>query len=261
MKLLRRLSTLILIVSALLLSAASADRLETGHDSQPPKAKTKTGDKYSAPEPVSPHAEKPNPYPPTDKRDSETYNYYGHFSYVPPAITVSVGSDPWTIAATILLTIFTGALVVTSFLQWWAIGRQADLMQANFDQRIELANWRMERPRDHKVRIWVDLVNPTGFPLTITGSLAVGEKEQQFQDEILPPNTNSPKSIDFEISTASNEYAPIDRPVNGYFSHRHKITNKPVMDPWKGTLRGVWWGQRMHKWHVIFTRSATATKR
>lgn len=95
--------------------------------------------------------------------------------------------------------------------------------------------------------------------MTITGTLAVGEKRREIR-EIISPNTNSPKSIDFEISITGDPYGPIQRRVEGHFTHLHKITNESVPDDWTGMLGCEWWGKRMHKWHVTFTRFAAGTE-
>jgi hypothetical protein len=155
-----------------------------------------------------------------------------------------------------------GVLIVTlaytgiSLGLWCTTNRQAKLMQAQFDQRIELANWRcVEKPRDDQLKIRVDLVNPSGYPVTFTGYLRVGSQEQIFPNQILSPNTASPKSIDFQISIAGNRWGTVHSTVKGNFTHVDRITGHSIPDDWKGMLKCEWLGL-MKKWDVTFTRFA-----
>jgi len=162
------------------------------------------------------------------------------------------------------MALFTIALWRTSKWQWRALKEQADILkqqvtltQAQFDQWIDLTNWRCPE-KTHELKIRVDLVNPTGFPIEFTGYVAVANDKQPFENLVLSPN--SPKSINFNISIADDDYGPIDRRVTAHFSHLHKITKALVPDPWAGVLKCEWWGHE-HKWHVTFTRFAADTER
>lgn len=59
----------------------------------------------------------------------------------------------------------------------WAIERQAALMEAQFDQWVVLTNWRTwKKLRNGVLRVTVDLVNPTNFPITLSdGYLQLGK--------------------------------------------------------------------------------------
>lgn len=75
--------------------------------------------------------------------------------------------------------VFSGLLVAVSFLQVWllwrtlgAIKRQADIQEIAFLQWINIDNWKVgddTTPNDQarRLRVSVDISNPTGFPLTI----------------------------------------------------------------------------------------------
>ena len=161
------------------------------------------------------------------------------------------------ILSTFFIALFTALLFCTSIKQWRALNQQVTLMQANFDQWIEL-NWRCTgKAPDNELKVWVDLLNPTGFPMKFTGYVSVANDKRHFEDEVLSPK--SPKSVSFDISTADNKYGPINRPVTARFTHLHKITQTPVPEDWEGTLECIWWGLE-HKWHANFTRFAAHTE-
>jgi hypothetical protein len=185
----------------------------------------------------------------------ESYNYQGTFNYysTKPATPESgweTFSEKASLLFAFLVMVFTGALVRTSWLQWKAIRAQVTLMQAQFDQWIDL-DWRCAE-RTHDLKIWVDLVNPTGFPMKFTeGYIAVAEDKRDFGPDVLSPR--SPKSINFDISITDNDYGPINRPVTAHFTHLHRITKTPIPDRWEGELKCEWW-RPDRSWHVKFTR-------
>jgi hypothetical protein len=45
--------------------------------------------------------------------------------------------------------------------------RQTKVMEAQFDQWVQLINWRIEKTYPQELRLTVDLLNPTGFPITL----------------------------------------------------------------------------------------------
>ena len=80
-------------------------------------------------------SQQPNPKPTADDRAPVTYNYYGDFKYIPTKAPAPAGFWERNSAlisgiSTISVAIFTGALVLTSFLQWKAIGRQASIAES-----------------------------------------------------------------------------------------------------------------------------------
>lgn len=251
MKLSNTWFAMILIASASLLGAASNGVADSPNQRSQTPATTQNSNTASTPVPVS-----------EGKIDENT-----------PANSGSKNSSgiPWreigeiaSVLSTAAMALFTFALWRTSKSQWRALEEQADILKqqlaltlAQFDQWIDLTNWRCPE-KTHELKIWVDLVNPTGFPIEFTGYVAVANNKQPFENLVLSPN--SPKSINFDVSIADDEYGPIDRRVTAHFSHLHKITKAPVPDPWVGVLKCEWWGHE-HKWHVTFTRFAADTER
>jgi hypothetical protein len=88
-----------------------------------------------------------------------------------------------TMVVQIVLAVVGLLYVGTALLQWRAINQQAKLMQANFDQWIDLTNWRCAE-KMHELKIWVDLVNPTAFPMKFTGFVAIAEDKQDLGDAV-----------------------------------------------------------------------------
>ncbi len=154
-----------------------------------------------------------------------------------------------TATATVFIAAFTVALVYVSRRQWKILERQADLMQAQFDQWIDLTNWRCAgKPRDNKLRIMVDLINPTGFPITLTGNLTVGEEKWFADNEFLSPK--SPRSIEFKISIANDQW-DVHPPVTAHFTYPDRITKTPILWDQAGRLDCVTW-KSDGQWHATF---------
>ena len=126
MKRSKPLSALILIALALLLSGAkSGNPTEVNKGSH---TRTETKNKHAPSDPTS-AIEQPNPSPTGDHRPPETYNYYGNFNYIPHNTPAEEGFwDTYRAAiagiSAILVALFTGALVITSRLQW-KVGKQS----------------------------------------------------------------------------------------------------------------------------------------
>jgi len=99
----------------------------------------KTAAKNNPSEPRSVNAEQPTPNTTADRGGSATYNYCGDFKYIPiktPAAEGLWARNSALIAglSTIFVAIFTGALVVTSCLQWRAINKQAEIAEATLTE-------------------------------------------------------------------------------------------------------------------------------
>ncbi len=120
----------ILIASALFLGAANSVNPSEAKQGNP--ARTKAQNEHAPTSKITAPAQQPNPEATADHRQPETYNYYGNFNYVPPGTAVPRGfwsKNANVIAglSTVFVAIFTGALVLTSCLQWCAIKGQAEI--------------------------------------------------------------------------------------------------------------------------------------
>lgn len=144
-----------------------------------------------------------------------------------------------------------------------AIKRQADLMQAQFDQWVELENWRTKKPELDKFIVWVDLVNHTAYPITLDdGYLTIsdnaGTPSRTYylgKKTFLSPN--QPHPIDFNLGKGMlpEQLASLSSAsfkVKGTFSHRHRITKKEIKQPLEGMLQCERW-KSDHKWHATYT--------
>ena len=140
------------------------------------------------------------------------------------------------------------------------VRKQTNLMQAQFDQWVVLADWRTwNQPRSNVFRITVDLVNPTDFPITLSDGYLKFEKNGApyikyplAQNTFLSPRL--PKPIEFDISLTEAEQAAysVRFGVDGIFSHFHKISGKLITQQIGGSLECSHWKSDM-KWHVTFT--------
>ena len=135
--------------------------------------------------------------------------------------------------------------------------RQADLVQASFDQWVELTNWRIGQPQNNKLRIMVDLINTSNFPVAIiSGHISVvnygGLTTSYVGDEaFLPPNR--PTVIDFWVRLSDSQQAgeSLSLPVTGQISHWHRITKGKIVQPFIGRLDcGPWAVDK--KWHATY---------
>jgi hypothetical protein len=159
-----------------------------------------------------------------------------------------------TAIATAFIAAFTVAMVCVSRRQSGILEIQAKLMQAQFDQWIELINWRcVGKPQNKKLRIMVDLINPTKFPITLTGNLTVGGEEWLADNEFLPPET--PRPIEFKIPIGDDQW-DVHPPVIAHFIYPDRITKTPIRWDLAGTLDCVTW--RSDRQWPTFTRLTTA---
>jgi len=149
-----------------------------------------------------------------------------------------------TALASFAIALFTWRLTVVS-------GRQVALMQAQFVQWVDLTNWRCaEQPRNNKLQILVDLVNPSGFPMTLSGNITIDEDEQPFDKIFLSPKS-SPKTIEFHIGVAGDTWS-VNFHVTARLIHPHMITREPITQKLLGKLECSTW-QSDAKWHATFT--------
>jgi hypothetical protein len=128
------------------------------------------------------------------------------------------------------------------------IKRQTNLMQAQFDQWVELGNWGTRRPEDRKLRINVDLVNPTGFPMMFSGKVTIGKEEKTFDKVRLNPKSPKTEWFDMAISKEEEDAGRVSFPVKAIFIHSHKITQEEIIDEPEWTLDCVRW--KDHTWHA-----------
>jgi hypothetical protein len=133
------------------------------------------------------------------------------------------------------------------------IERQANLMEAQFDQWVDLTQWRIgNQPRNDSLRVLVNLVNPTQFPITLNGEVTVGNKKRLFDNESLFPKR--PKTIEFIVEVCASEQAAgsASFPVTASLTHLHRISHKPVTRAWLGRLDCVKWSKVDRKWHATY---------
>lgn len=161
--------------------------------------------------------------------------------------------------ATVFIAAFTVALVRVSRQQWRTfekqsgiLQKQVSLTQAQFDQWINLTNWRcVGKPQDNALKVRVDLVNPTNFPITVSGHIVVvGGEGWGISDEILFPN--SPTEIEFKMSVAKDDWE-IKSTVTANFTYSHRITKTLISQHWTGSLDCVPW-KSDGQWHATFTQ-------
>jgi len=161
-----------------------------------------------------------------------------------------IGADIGDVAnvlSTIIIAIFT-------YLLWKVSHQQAVLI---FEQWIDLEWTCAEKEHGDQLRVCVNLVNPTKFPITFSGDLTVGHVKRCYEDEPLPPG--GPKSEYFDISVAGDEFGAVYSEVTAHFCHLHRVGRRPVFADWNGELKCEWWGHQK-KWHATFTRFPTHTR-
>ncbi|MGI8959157.1 MAG: hypothetical protein ACR2IV_05220 [Bryobacteraceae bacterium] len=124
-----------------------------------------------------------------------------------------------------------------------AIERQGDflreqviLMQAPHRQWIQLQNWHARcEPDRNRLLVRVDLLNPTDFPVTVSGSITFKgnfpTKYELSERMFLPPNT--PGAIDVIVDINDEQIALfnqdiLDIKVKGVFSHRATVYNQTL---------------------------------
>jgi hypothetical protein len=142
------------------------------------------------------------------------------------------------------------------------IGKQTNLMQSQFDQWVTLTNWRTwKQPRNDTLRITVDLVNPSEFPITLSEGILIFErygdsiqKTKYMLGERTFISPNIPHVIEFDaiLTDAEQSDSSIAFSVSGQFVHFHRISKKPVTQRISGRLECVRWS-RDREWHATFT--------
>ncbi len=135
-----------------------------------------------------------------------------------------------------------------------AIERQAALMETQFDQWVELTNWGAQKPRNDRIRITVDLINPSAFPLTVSGEITIGDERREFDKTFLSPNR--PTMIEINVGVAILEQPTWSEsfPVSAIFTHSHKIRGLPIRQKLAGRIDCVYW-KNVTKWVATFTPS------
>jgi hypothetical protein len=175
-----------------------------------------------------------------------------------------------------LAALFTGLLVIVGWCgvraairtlraietQATQMKRQAALMEIPFEQWVNVANWESKRPTDNRFHVGVDIVNPTGLPMTLNESSSlsfsriVDGKTLSFKYLIgrafLSPNVPLAMNIDIQITDAELERGSLSFSVRAAFAHFDKITHKEIVRNPVGSLYcGPW--QFDKKWHTVFT--------
>jgi hypothetical protein len=143
----RGLVLLVLVASALILSAASA---------------TPSDDRYTAQIEQTAREQQTDPTPAAAVRDqsraaptgTQTPAYTQNYSYPAPETWLTFFGQIATIVSSILLTIFTCGLWITSIWQWRAIKEQAQIAQTGADAATKSANV-AEKQLRHAERAWI----------------------------------------------------------------------------------------------------------
>jgi len=130
-----------------------------------------------------------------------------------------------------------------------AIKRQARLTEADFDQSVKLDNWGVRKPQNSKMRINVDLVNPTAFPVTFSGMIKIGSEEIPLDQAFLSPKSDRTEWFDMEISKDEENAGRVSFPVRATFIHLHRTSQREIREEPGGTLVCERW-EKDHKWHA-----------
>jgi hypothetical protein len=163
----------------------------------------------------------------------------------------------------IITGLFTAALFITSLLQWSTIKHQADIMEAQFDQWIDFANWSCtDKPRDGKLHVSAELINSTGFPVIFSGSVKVGEESISFTEEFLSPRYSKLLGFDVLVTipvTGEPRYTILP-PVTAHLIFvRNRIIKKKIIATWEGSVQYSHW-QSDGNWHFTAAHISTRTK-
>lgn len=232
---------LFLVASVLFLSAES--NLPRNTPSRLPQASTR-----------------PAAVPPTDfvTPQAQTYNYYGTFNVIPKSTP-----DFWTrnhdridgLSAGIVA-LFTVALFATSYLQWKTIKHQAKIMEAQYNQSVNLINWNCsEKLGDNKLRIWAAFVNSSDYPITFSGSITVERETSNFEAEYLSPRYSKTVGFNVPMPVQDSSSSPS---VDAQITYtRNQITKEQVSVIWKGKVDYSRW-ESDKRWH--FNRTQLTTK-
>jgi hypothetical protein len=137
---------------------------------------------------------------------------------------------------------------------------QVILMEAQFDQWVVLANWKIWRQAsDGPLRVSVDLVNLSQFPITLNEGILIFEKwgttqatkYRLGQNTFISPTIPHVIEIDPNISAEQSD-GTVAFSVSGHFLHSHRISKQPVIQPFSGILECSRWSID-RQWHATFT--------
>ena len=182
-----------------------------------------------------------------------------------------------------LAALFTGLLVVVGRLgvnaanltllaikeQAGLMKRQADILEAQFEQWVWLDNWKVgwqnDDPGRKNLKVSVDVVNQTSFPMRIDGELRIDNPhvpDSAYKPEIgafLPPKQYITVYLTITVAEAQVVAYDFSLRVTSRFSYPHKITNKLMPQSIVGRLDCVHW-KIDHKWHATFVPSSETQK-
>jgi hypothetical protein len=130
-----------------------------------------------------------------------------------------------------------------------AIKRQARLTEADFDQSVKLDNWGVRGPQNSKMRINVDLINPTAFPMTFSGKIKIGSEERPLDKAFLSPKGSRTEWFDMVISKVEENAGRATFPVSATFIHLHRTSQREIKEEPGGPLVCERW-EKDHKWHA-----------
>jgi len=165
----QKLAVFVVAIAAFLMSAAGIGK--SSDAKQGSTGTTEAESKHAPNAPVRAHADQPNQDTTTDQRESQTYNYYGDFNYIPPK--AAIPESFWTkhnavvsgISA-IFVALFTGALVVTSYRQWNVAKDTAAAAKESADA-MNAANALAEANAIAAERPWIGIIHFQNNEMTV----------------------------------------------------------------------------------------------
>jgi hypothetical protein len=122
--------------------------------------------------------------------------------------------------------------------------RQADLMEAGFDQSTEFKSWKATLVKASKFLISVKLKNSTNFPMKITGEFQIqnflgGQKERFLigVDSFIPPKRHLVIEVRPGLTLEQQAVDSLSFRVHGYISHVHRISKRTLVQRFEYDLR------------------------
>ena len=185
------------------------------------------------------------------KQDDSQHNFYE-------------GLSAWSALGTALLTGFLVAVgaggICAALKTLKAIERQANLMQAQHDQWPTVGSWKIQEMGLNRVGISVEILNPSYYPVTITGGSFQIEKDQGGrstqrirQKLTVPPNGSFSFFIHYDTGVVKEGLTvSFIQPAEITISHQHRITKGQIGQRIWGRLNfGNW--EPGKKWGIYST--------
>jgi hypothetical protein len=250
-----KLSLVSIVAFAVITSALFAKSLKAAPDETFISNKA-SADKNNPCEPVPLNPKQQDPSATSNHGNGNTYNYYGRFRYIPPASRVVVSESRASIWSAVLLAAFTGALVVTSALQW------LNLQEAYLSEhrprlgirRIALLNIPEEMHQQiTPVEIHLRLINRGGSAAkVIEGNVTVTVDKPSTEGGLAPRETILPP---FDIQTGMPRYtAERDSAKNRSIEPAETYTLVRIVPQTTSTTEAADLYLALHRWRNDPTR-------